>query len=70
MEALVHEWNPFKKLNKKIMKLERAYDAAEGKPLRQARIMKSAAAVLKKNEEYKQILGEYLRTREEKKGGI
>ena len=42
-------------LHKKAAKLERHYEAAEGKALTQARIMKSAAAVVRKIENFKLV---------------
>lgn len=40
--------NELDKLKKKMERLEKKYDKAEGKPLVQSRIMKSAEAVQKK----------------------
>lgn len=40
-----------RKLKKKLERLERKYDKAEGKPLVPARILKSAEAVQKKIEQ-------------------
>jgi hypothetical protein len=42
--------NELEKLKKKLARLERKYDKAEGKPLVQARILKSAASVQSKIE--------------------
>ena len=42
----------FKALTKKMKKFEKAYDEAEGQPILQARLEKSALAVQKRLEEY------------------
>ena len=42
----------FKALTKKMKKLEKAYEEAEGQPLAQTRIERSALAVQKRLDEY------------------
>lgn len=44
-----------KKLEKKMTKLEKKYDAAEGKPILQKRIMKSAMSTQKKIDKIMQM---------------
>lgn len=46
-----HRGNDLEMLKRKFAKLDRKYEEAEGKPLVQKRILKSAAAVQKKIEE-------------------